>query len=86
MKNETMNERLKRARLAAGFRTASDAISRFGWRGSTYRAHENGQNHFDAETAGTYARAYGVSAGWLLTGDGIPGGKASVSRRVDGAC
>jgi len=79
----TMNERLKRARLTAGYRTASDAINRFGWRGSTYRAHENGQNQFDATTATTYARAYGVNAGWLLTGDGAVKALVKSLRRND---
>lgn len=83
IQNGTMNERLKRARISAGYRTASDAINRFGWRGSTYRAHENGQNHFDAQTATNYARAYGVNAGWLLTGDGAMSAKAKLSRRAE---
>ena len=65
-----MHKRLKRARIIAGFHTAKDAIERFGWSGSTYRAHENGQNQFNAAWARTYADAYGVSAGWLLTGEG----------------
>jgi hypothetical protein len=65
-----MSDRLKQARVTAGFYKASDAIKKFGWKASTYRAHESQQNQFDAATALSYARAYGVNAGWLLTGEG----------------
>lgn len=65
-----MHDRLKKARISAGYSTATDAIRRFGWKGSTYRAHENSQNQYDAETAKIYGQAYGVSPGWLLTGEG----------------
>jgi len=68
--NESMHDRLKKARIGAGFATATDAIRRFGWKGSTYRAHENSQNQYDPDTAKTYGQAYGVSPGWLLTGEG----------------
>ena len=60
----TMSDRLKKARVSAGFYKASDAINKFGWKASTYRAHESRQNQFDATTALSYARAYGVNAGW----------------------
>ena len=64
-----MNERLRNARLAAGFVSATDAIDYCKWKGSTYRAHENGQNNFNAEYATRYGKAYGVSASWLLLGE-----------------
>ena len=69
IKKNEMNNRLREARIAAGFATATDAIEYCGWRGSTYRAHENGQNNFNAEYATLYAKAYGVSAAWLLIGE-----------------
>lgn len=37
---------------------------------STVRAHENGQNGFNAELAARYARLYEVSPEWLLFGTG----------------
>jgi len=70
MKKSKMNERLRSARIAAGFVSATDAIDYHKWRGSTYRAHENGQNNFNAEFAALYGKAYGVSAAWLLLGEG----------------
>lgn len=63
-------ERLKHARLSAGFGTASAAAQRFGWKISTYSAHENGQNEFGPDLAEKYGKAYKVRAAWLLTGDG----------------
>lgn len=64
-----MHERLKAARLAAGFYSATEAINKHGWRGSTYRAHENGQNQYDTVTARAYAAAFNTTASWLLTGE-----------------
>jgi hypothetical protein len=62
--------RLKNARIMAGFRTAAAAIERFGWKESTYRAHENGQNGFPIETAAQYAQAYDIEIENLLFGKG----------------
>lgn len=65
-----MGERLRKARMAAGFKSAKAAADRMGISGSTYAAHENGQNEFDATAAAIYGRAFGVTASWLLTGEG----------------
>lgn len=65
-----MHERLKEARLNAGYRTATAAIGAFGWSSSTYRAHENGQNGFKVDDAKQYGEAYGVNPSWLLLGEG----------------
>ena len=67
-----MHDRLRRARLLAGYHTAKAAIARFGWNASTYRAHENGQNKFSAGDARSYARAFKVNVSWLLFGDPAP--------------
>ena len=67
-----MGERLKQARIAAGHISARSAALKFGWTPSTYGAHENGQNDFDAEIAVEYARAFRVFSGWLLTGEDGP--------------
>lgn len=64
-----MHERLRNARIKAGYKSARRAALRFGWSVSTYAAHENGQNRFDAESARAYGRAFSVSPGWLLTGE-----------------
>ena len=72
-KKNDMNDRLRNARMAAGFASATDAIEYCKWKGSTYRAHENGQNNFNVEYAARYGKAYGVSASWLLLGEGSEG-------------
>lgn len=63
---ESKNERLRKARADAGFPSARQAALRFGWKESTYAAHENGQNDFDDERAREYARKFKVKAAWLL--------------------
>lgn len=67
---DEMGDRLRQARVKAGFRSARSAALRFDWGPSTYAAHENGQNKFDDDLARRYARAFKVSAAWLLTGEG----------------
>ena len=66
---DSMGERLRKAR-ETNFASARKAAIRHGWTVSTYTAHENGQNDYDEETAREYGRAFNVSAGWLLTGEG----------------
>lgn len=67
-----MNEpydRLKAARIRAGYDTALSACEAFGWKQSAYSHHETGRNGF-AKVAGRYAKAFRVSVEWLLTGKG----------------
>ena len=65
----SLSSRLRRARKDAGYSTAAAALEHFKWPSSSYRAHENGQNKFSLAAAEQYAKAYGVSAAWLLLGD-----------------
>lgn len=67
---KTMGERLKAAREAANYPSATKAAEALGIGLSTYRAHENGQNEFGPEIADRYARKFGTTAGYLLTGEG----------------
>ena len=78
--SSTMNDRLRDARITAGFVSATDAIDYCGWKSSTYRAHENGQNNFKIEDASRYSKAYGVSTAWLLIGDATEISKKVVSK------
>lgn len=65
------NERLRQARISAGFKSARAAANRFGWTPSTYASHENGQtSNIPTELAAEYAAAFKTSAAWLLTGEG----------------
>jgi len=63
-------ERLRIARLRAGFTTGKDAAEAMGFPVSTYLAHENGSRGYPASKASTYARKFKVSEVWLLYGTG----------------
>ena len=65
-------DRLKQARIAAGFRGVKSASAEFRWNVNNYKAHESGQNGFSSEQAKVYAEAYRVSLTWLWFGTGSP--------------
>lgn len=68
---ETPGDRLKDARDKAGFRSARAAALHFHWTPSTYASHENGQTgEIPHAAARKYAKAFRVSAAWLLNGEG----------------
>lgn len=68
---ELPKDRLRTARIEAGFRSARSAALRHRWHPSTYASHENGQTaKIPQDAAELYAKAFNVSAGWLLTGEG----------------
>lgn len=70
-------ERLRIARLRAGFETGKDAALAMGFPVSTYLAHENGSRGYPASKASTYARKFKVPEVWLLYGTGPePGAKS----------
>ncbi len=73
--------RLREARQNAGFATATEAASRFGWKGPTYLGHENGSRGVTASAAKAYARAFRVSPEWLMFGGGS--GETDAPARVD---
>jgi transcriptional regulator with XRE-family HTH domain len=63
-------ERLRIARLRAGFSTGKEAAEAMGFPVSTYLAHENGSRGYPASKAATYARKFKVPEVWLLYGTG----------------
>lgn len=65
-----LGDRLRRARLRAGFAEGKEAARRVGVPYNTYAQHENGNRGFRADKAETYAKAFGVDLRWLLTGRG----------------
>ena len=69
---KTMGDRLREARQAVGFTSASAAAKSHGWGVSTYIAHENGQNEYSAERAEIYAKAFKTTPAWLLLGRAAP--------------
>lgn len=87
-KPQAMGERHARlieARKRAGFTSALSAAKRHAWKPSTYASHENGQTPLPVEAAYDYARAFKVSPGWLLTGEGERKRKAIEIRGYVGA-
>jgi hypothetical protein len=65
-------ERLMQARAQAGYISPTEAARAFGWKEATYYAHENASRGLTRTTAERYARAFRVSASWLLLGAGPP--------------
>lgn len=72
---EDMAERLRTARIMAGYTSAMAAAKAIGVGSSTYGAHENGTNKFSADKAKLYGRRFRVSPAWLLTGEGYGPGE-----------
>ena len=61
-------KRLEQAR-SRRFKSAKSAAEFYGWKVDTYTQHENGTRGL-ARAAKQYAKAFKVSEGWLLTGEG----------------
>lgn len=64
----TQEERLRQARIDAGYPQVSDAVRHFEWNYSTYAGHENGHRGIKFADVQKYAAAFGVTAEWLTTG------------------
>jgi hypothetical protein len=75
--------RLRDARRACGFPTATAAAKAFRWNPNTYAANENGNAPFSFRSAKTYADAYGVRVSWLY--DGAPPRTHSEAAGVEAA-
>ena len=63
-------ERLRIARLRAGYSTGKEAAEALGFPVSTYLGHENGSRGYPAKKAFTYACKFKVREQWLLYGVG----------------
>lgn len=63
-------DRLVQARKARGKGDAKATARFFGWNYNTYSQHERGERGLTKKTAEKYAKAFRVSAAWLLHGTG----------------
>ena len=63
--------RLKKAREAAGFRSARAAALRHSWAKPTYRAHESGNRTLTLEAVKRYGPAFGVDPAYIW-GEPLP--------------
>lgn len=79
---KTMSDRLREARINSGYTSASAAAKMHGWGVSTYIAHENGQNEYNAERAEIYAKAFRTTAEWLLFGKEMAAGGIDAQLRA----
>ena len=68
----TPAERLKHARISAGFTSAMGAAKYFEWKPSTYASHENGGAAIRPFWAELYGQAFRVSPRWILSGEDDP--------------
>jgi len=69
---ETAGDRLKWARINAGFESASDFARHHGLGAGGYRHHENGTRPIRVHVAKIYAKLLNIDPAWLLTGSGQP--------------
>lgn len=65
-----IHHRLRFARERAGFKSAAVAAKALEVPYGTYSGHENGLRGIKTEELIYYAKRFGVSVGWLLTGEG----------------
>jgi hypothetical protein len=77
-------ERLRRARLAAGYIRAADAVRAFGWNRSTYYGHENARRGISRDKIMVYAEAFHVERDWLASGRGMMRGRGPQMIRIEG--
>jgi SOS-response transcriptional repressor LexA len=61
--------RLRKLREAKGYEGPAEAARAFGWSENTYKSHENGLRGIRPDVAQKYARAFGSTAAFILTGD-----------------
>lgn len=64
----TPGERLKKARIDAGYEKQASFVREFELTQSTYALHEGGKRNFDNETAQIYAKALGLTVEYLQFG------------------
>lgn len=67
---ESIGDRLRRARIAAGYKTAADAARAFDWNTNTYTSAENSNREPSRAACERYANAFRVSLDWLINGRG----------------
>jgi len=74
----TPGQRLRQARLEAGFPTIAEAARVRRLHKQNLADHEAGRRKLSVEWAERYACAFAKSPGWLLTGEGTPRGRLSI--------
>ncbi len=70
--DKSPGERLRTARIKAGYERAVHAAERIGIPPPTYTPHENGTRDFGREQCLQYATEFSVDPAWLMFGDIYP--------------
>ena len=83
---ETAAERLRAARVAAGYDSIASAARAFGFHKQNLADHEAGRRGIDVDAADRYAKAFRVDPAWLLLGGATrkpkPSGMVPIIGRV----
>src|SRR5215813_15263643 len=75
-------ERLRRARLQAGFERAADAVRKFEWNYSRYMNYENGVRAIPPKQAIQFASAFSVTIDFIYFGKGDTTSRSGTLRGV----
>ncbi|MGO9546399.1 MAG: helix-turn-helix domain-containing protein [Rhodomicrobium sp.] len=83
-------ERLRSARIHAGFERATEAVRKFGWNYSRYMNYENGERAIPPKQAILFASAFSVTVDYIYFGKGdilkrgelTPGISSKIVRRI----
>ncbi|MBI4725030.1 MAG: hypothetical protein HY765_08655 [Rhodomicrobium sp.] len=67
---QSIAERLRRARIGAGFARATEAVRKFGWNYSRYMNYENGERAIPPKQAILFAVAFDVTVDYIYFGKG----------------
>src|SRR5271165_139756 len=67
---KSIAERLRGARIHAGFDRATEAVRKFGWNYSRYMNYENGERAIPPKQAILFASAFGVTVDYIYFGTG----------------
>jgi transcriptional regulator with XRE-family HTH domain len=67
---QAIADRLRQARLNAGFARATEAVRKFGWNYSRYMNYENGERAIPPKQAILFAAAFGITVDYIYFGNG----------------
>jgi transcriptional regulator with XRE-family HTH domain len=71
------SNRLRKARRAAGFKSAAKAAAQLGLEPHTYRGYESGRREANYETLIRMCELYGVTVDYVLPVEALKGGRQS---------
>ena len=78
MPSKTAGERLRQARIAAGFSTIRAAAERHGFHRQNLADHEADRRGISVDNAAAYGKAFRVKPSWLLLGEGESPSSATI--------